>query len=86
MDAAKVCVRQVAMPRYPAASRSFRAGDRVRCKRGPAVGELGFIVERQLPNRRRSISPRPDFVFVLFDRAQGVVIEVDADVLEKVAE
>ena len=72
------------MPRYPTARKAFKEGDRVRCLRGPAEGEMGIVVERFLPNRVRSISPRPGFVFVLFDRAHGVVVDTAIDALQKV--
>jgi hypothetical protein len=72
------------MPRRSAAKNAFKDGDRVRCRRGPAKGELGIVVERFLPNRTRSISPRPGFLFVLFDRAHGVILDAAIETLEKV--
>ncbi len=71
------------MPRLPAAKLSFKVGDRVRARRGPAMDETGTVVGRYLRNRIWSISPRPGFVFVVFDRAQGVVVDVAIDTLEK---
>ena len=67
-----------------AAKKSFKEGDRVRCCRGPAKGELGIVVEQTFPNRARSKSPRSGFVFVLFDRAHGVILDAAIETLEKV--
>lgn len=72
------------MPRPPAAGMSLRIGDRVRYRRGSAKGELGTVVENTLPNGTRSIHPRSGIVFVLFDRAHGLVIEAEVEALEKV--
>lgn len=72
------------MPRLPAAQLSLKVGDRVRCQRGPAKDELGTIVERFVQNRLWSTSPRPGFVFVAFDRAQGAVADLPIDALVKV--
>ncbi len=74
---------QTAMPRLPAAKLAFKVGDRVRSRRGPAKDELGTVVGRFLRNRIWSISPRPGFVFVVFDRAQGVVVDVAIETLER---
>ena len=71
------------MPRLPAAKLSLKVGDRVRCQRGPAKDEMGTVVGRFLRNRIWSISPRPGFVFVVFDRAQGVVVDVAIETLER---
>jgi hypothetical protein len=64
----------------------FKAGDRVHCKRGPAKGELGTVVERPLPGGGKSVHPRPGFVFVLFDRAAGVSLDAAIDALELVSD
>jgi hypothetical protein len=71
------------MARHSAASVSFKDGDRVRCRLGPAKGELGTVVEQPLQNRIRSVSPRPGFVFVLFDRANGLITDAAIGSLEK---
>ena len=72
------------MARFTAASKAFKAGDRVLCSCGPAKGELGIVVERPLSGGHRSGNLRPGFVFVLFDRAQGVVVDARVNTLEKV--
>ena len=84
--APKRVIYHAPMPRRVAAKNSFKEGDRVRCRRGPAEGELGIVVERPLPNRARSISPRSGYVFVLFDRAHGVIQDAAIETLEKVGD
>lgn len=46
--------------------RPFKAGDRVRCKVGPAKGRLGTVVRRRYHDRT-TIHAGPDQVWILFD-------------------
>jgi len=60
----------------------FKAGDRVRCKTGPAKGQLGTVVLRRYGGRA-SIHADPDQLWVLFDEA-GAVLKARRGAIEKV--